>query len=136
MNESVNFAPVSKAARRTGYVVSVLPCLLLLQSSIGVKLVQPPGPGIPEHFAQLGWTMDRVLGLGVVELACTIIYLVPRTAVLGAILLTAYLGGAAAAHVRIGERGVAAFPICLGIALWAGLYLRDARLRPLIPLQR
>jgi hypothetical protein len=69
------------------------------------------------------------------ELACTLVYLAPRTAVLGAILLTGYLGGAAATHVRIGD-GVFVYPVALGIALWGGLYLRDPRLRALLDPRR
>jgi hypothetical protein len=132
MNEPAQtFPPVSKAARRTGQILSALSCLMLFFSA-GIKLVQPAG--IPEHFAHLGWPLTAVTGLGVLELACTVIYLMPRTGMLGAILLTGYLGGATATHVRIGE-GMVAFQVGLGVALWAGLYLRDPRLRALLPLK-
>ena len=73
-------------------------------------------------------------GLGILEVACTVIYLIPRTAVLGAILLTGYLGGATATHVRIGEPWF--MPVLLGVVVWLGIYLRDPRLRALIPLRR
>jgi len=125
--------PVSRKTLWAGYILGLLACLMMFFSG-SIKLVQPPG--IPEHFAHLGWSMNLVAWLGPLELACTVIYLLPRTAVLGAILLTAYLGGAVAAHVRIGEEGVALFPLGLGVALWAGLYLRDPRLRALIPLRQ
>jgi hypothetical protein len=128
--------PTGAVSRKTlwaGYTLGVLSCLMMIFSG-GIKLVLPPG--IPEHFAHLGWSLNLMAWLGPLELACTVIYLVPRSAVLGAILLTAYLGGAAAAHVRIGEDGVSLFPIGLGVALWAGLYLRDPRLRALIPFRQ
>jgi DoxX-like family len=71
-----------------------------------------------------------------VLLAATVLYLIPRTAVLGAIVLTGYLGGAVDAHVRMGEGAFEVlFPIIFGVALWGGLYLRDARLRALVPLR-
>lgn len=127
-NQSV---PVSKKALWSGWIMGVLPCLMMF-FSVTMKLLLPPG--VPEHFDHLGWTLPDVTGLAVLELACTILYLVPRTAALGAILLTGYLGAAAAAHVRIGD-GVAPFPIILGVLLWGGLFLRDPRVRALIPLR-
>jgi hypothetical protein len=74
--------------------------------------------------------------MGIVLLACTVLYLIPRTAILGVILLTGYLGGAVATHVRVGE-GLfpVLFPVVFGALLWGGLWLRDERLRALIPLQ-
>jgi len=76
-------------------------------------------------------------GLGVLLLACTLLYAVPRTAVLGAILLTGYLGGAVATHLRVGDPlfSHVLFGVYMGVALWLGLYLRDARLRALVPLR-
>ena len=77
-----------------------------------------------------------MFGLGLVLLACTVLYVVPRTSVLGAILLTGYLGGAVASHVRVGEGLFPVFfPVMVGVLLWLGLYLRDVRLRSLIPLR-
>ena len=130
MNES---HPPSRTARWIGHILGLLVCANMLFSA-GIKQVRPPG--IPEHFAHLGWAMSSVTGLGILEFACTILCLIPRTTVLGAILLTAYLGGAAAAHVRVGEGGVAAFPIVLGVLLWGGLWLRDPRLCALLPFKR
>jgi hypothetical protein len=74
------------------------------------------------------------VGLGILELVCTVLYAIPRTAVLGAILLTGYLGGAIATHVRIGDDFTP--PVIMALLLWGGLYLRDARLRALLPLRR
>jgi hypothetical protein len=83
---------------------------------------------------ELGYAEAVVLHLGVVLVACTILYLIPQTAVLGAILLTGYLGGAVATHVRAGQGPFEIlFPVVLGALLWGGLVLRDVRLRALLP---
>ena len=123
-------APVSKSALWGGRVASALPALMLLASGV-MKLLKPAA--VVEGFTHLGWDERLALGLGVVELACTVIYLIPPTAVLGAVLLTGYLGGAIATHVRIGEPYYTQFG--LGVLVWLGLYLRDARLRALLPLR-
>lgn len=78
--------------------------------------------------------MSLALALGILEIVCTVTYAVPRTAMLGAILLTGYLGGATATHVRIGDSFIS--PVILGVLVWGGLFLRDPRLRALIPLRR
>ncbi|MBI5757610.1 MAG: DoxX family protein [Planctomycetales bacterium] len=113
-----------------GRILSTLPVLMLLMSGV-MKLVKPTE--VVEGFAKLGWPDSLALGLGIVELVCTVLYVIPRTSVLGAILLTGYLGGATATHVRIGDPFIA--PIILGVVIWLGLFLRDARLRVLIPLR-
>jgi ABC-type transport system involved in cytochrome c biogenesis permease component len=83
-----------------------------------------------------GYPESIILPLGIVLLACTVAYLIPRTSILGAILLTGYLGGAVATHVRAGDTLFSIlFPIILGVLIWGGLYLRDARLPALIPLR-
>ena len=130
MSSDIQAAPASKKMLWTGRILSTLPVLALLMSGI-MKLMKPPE--LVEGFAKLGWPDNLALGLGIVELTCTIIYVIPRTAVLGAILLTGYFGGAIATHVRIGEPFIVQF--LLGVMLWLGLYLRDARLRALIPLR-
>jgi hypothetical protein len=124
--------PVTRAALWSGWVISVLPALLLLFSG-AMKLAKPPA--VVEGFTSLGWPERYALGLGVVELACTVIYLIPRTSVLGAILLTGYLGGAIATHVRMEDLFIVPH-IALGVMVWLGLYLRDPRLRALVPLRR
>jgi hypothetical protein len=86
---------------------------------------------VVEGLTHLGLPEKLLFGLGVVEVGCTALYLIPQTAVLGAILLTGYLGGATCAHLRVGDPYFA--PILLGVAIWGGLFLRDARLRTLIP---
>lgn len=118
--------------KRIGLVLSVLPCLLLLFSA-WMKL--SPDPEVVKQFVEHhGFPESAILPIGVVELLATILYLVPATAVLGAILLTGYLGGATAVHVRLDEPFMTA--VLLGVILWGGLYLRDPRLRALIPLRR
>ena len=120
----------SKKILWAGYVMSALPVLLLLFS--GVMKLMKPAP-VVEGFAHLGYPASLALGLGIVELACVVVYVIPCTSVLGAILLTGYLGGATATHVRIGEPFF--MPIVLGVLVWGGLYLRDDRLRALLPLR-
>jgi uncharacterized membrane protein YphA (DoxX/SURF4 family) len=122
---------VSKKALWAGRIISALPVLMLLLS--GVMKLLKPAPVVQE-FGRLGYPEKLTIVLGIIELSCTVIYVIPQTAVLGAILLTAYLGGATATHVRIGDPFF--IPIVLGILIWLGLYLRDPRLRPLMPLTK
>ena len=119
---------VSKKVLWTGYIMSALPVLLFLFSGV-MKLVKPPD--VTKGFAHMGLPDKLALGLGILEIACTIVYAIPRTAVLGAILLTGYLGGAIVTHLRIGEPFI--MPVIIGIFVWGGIFLRDPRLRELIP---
>lgn len=124
---------VSKTAQRTGYAIGFLPALLLILDG-GSKLFKPAP--VVEATVQLGYPESTIIGMGIVLLASTILYLIPRTCVLGAILLTGYLGGAVATHVRVGNSLFnILFPVFVGVLLWGGLYLRDYRLRALIPLR-
>ena len=120
----------SKKALWISYIMAAVPVLLLLMSGI-MKLVKPVN--VVEGFVHLGYPESLALGIGIVELLCVILYLIPQTAILGAILLTGYLGGATASHVRIGEPFYMA--VLLGVVLWGSLYVRDTRLRALIPLR-
>ena len=122
---------VTPVARWIGHILSLLPCLLLLFSAV-MKLVKPAGTA--EGFAHLGVPLTQATGLGILEIACTVVYLIPRTAVLGAILLTGYLGGATVIHLRVGDPFI--MQPLLGVLLWGGLFLREPRLRALIPLKR
>jgi len=97
-----------------------------------MKLMKPPA--VEEGFVHLGYPMSLALGLGILEIACAVIYVIPRTSILGAILLTAYLGGATATQVRVGDAFLG--PVIAGVLVWGGLFLRDQRLRALIPLRR
>ena len=119
---------VSKKLIWTGRVLSAVPVLMLIFSAV-MKFVQPKG--FSEGMAHLGYPERLAIGLGVVELVCTILYVIPRTAVLGAILLTGYLGGAITTHLRVGDPVYTV--IVLGVVVWVGLFLREARLRALIP---
>lgn len=119
---------VSKAALWTGRVMSALPGLMLLFSAY-MKFNLPPDA--EKGFSHLGVSVELAPALGMLELACTVIYFVPRTAVLGAILLTGYLGGAIMTHLRVGDPYFT--QLILGVLLWGGLWLRDRRLRALIP---
>ncbi|HTD87218.1 MAG TPA: DoxX family protein [Candidatus Binatia bacterium] len=119
---------VSKKALWTGYVMTALPVLLFLFSGI-MKLMKPNAA--VEGMVKLGLPEKLLTGLGILEIACTILYAVPRTAVLGAILLTGYLGGAILAHLRVGESVIS--PVIIGVVVWGGIFLRDPRLRELIP---
>jgi hypothetical protein len=113
-------------------VASALPVLGLLMSA-GMKLSH--NPEMVKNFVEkFGFPEGTMSPLGVVELTCAILYAVPQTSVLGAVLLTGYLGGAVATHVRVGE----AFgpPVLLGVLVWLGLFLRDERLRALLPLRK
>jgi hypothetical protein len=120
----------SRKALWAGWVLSVLP-VPLLAFSAAMKFIRPPE--VVEGFAHLGWPERLALPLGILELACVAVFLIPRTAVLGAILIAGYMGGAIATHVRLGEP----FFIQAGVGLlpWLGLYLRDPRLRALAPLR-
>lgn len=115
----------------SGRVVSVVPAMLLLLDAI-MKLFKPAF--VVEATAKLGYAERVIPGLGIVLLICTVIYLIRRTAVLGAILLTGYLGGAVATHVRVGDPPFTIIlPVIFAATLWGGLYLRDKQLRTLVP---
>ena len=111
----------------TGYALSVLPALMLLLDAV-MKLVKPAP--VVEATISLGYPENVIVGLGIVLLASTVLYLVPRTSCLGAILLTGYLGGAVASHLRHEDGAFPVlFPAVFGALLWGGLVLRDPRLR-------
>ena len=134
-NSDAQSAPLSKGTLWTGRIMSALPALFLFVDGVG-KLVKPAP--VVEGTIQLGYPESVLLGLGIVLLACTVLYVIPRTAVLGAILLTGYLGGAIATHVRVGSPFFShtLFPVYVALLIWGGLYLRDQRLRALIPVRR
>jgi len=111
-----------------GWIISMLPAAMLLFSG-SMKFMS--SPELSQGFRDLGWDEKLAFALGIVEISCTVIYLIPPTAVLGAILVTGYMGGAIATHVRVGEPFY--IQAALGVAFWAGLWLRDCRLRALLP---
>lgn len=118
-----------------GRIMTALSVLFLLMDGI-MKLMKPQP--VVKATVELGYPEGVIMGLGIVLLVCVILYVVPRTAVLGAILLTGYLGGAIATHVRVGNPlfSHVLFPVYLGALIWGGLFLRDRRLREFIPLRR
>lgn len=122
----------SKAARWTGRVLSGIGVLFLtFDASLKLGQVQPALEGTRD----LGWDPSAVFGLGVVQAICLALYLVPRTAVLGAVLWTGYLGGAIATHVRVDNPlfSHVLFPVYVAAFLWIGLWLREPRLRAITP---
>jgi hypothetical protein len=127
-------ASVSKKRLWVGRMMSAVVVLFLVFDAV-LKFIKPAP--VVEAFAHLGLPLGLAAGLGIVLLASTVLYAIPRTSVLGAILLTGYLGGAVASHLRVGDPLFShiLFPTYLGVLLWLGLYLRDDRLRVLIPLR-
>jgi len=126
--------PVSKRRLWGGRVITALPALFLLSDSV-IKLVTLAP--VAESFARLGYPESLAPGIGILELLCIALYVIPRTSILGAILLTGFLGGATATHVRVGDPLFThvLFPSYVGGLIWGGLFLRDDRLRALIPLR-
>jgi hypothetical protein len=118
-----------------GHIVSGLVALFFLLDAT-LHLMKPAQ--VVEAFARLGYPLTLAVVLGVVELVCVLLYVIPRTSILGAILLTGYLGGAVASHLRVGSSlfGETLFPVYFGVLVWGGLFLRDGRLRALIPFRK
>jgi hypothetical protein len=125
-------SPISKTALWTGRVMSALPVLLVLFGSV-VKLMKTAS--VVEAFVRAGIPERLIIPVGIIELVCVIVYLIPQTAVLGAILMTGLLGGATITNLRISDPTYP-MPIVLGMLAWGGLFLRDLRLRDLIPMRR
>ena len=117
-----------------GWILSVLPSLMLFFSAY-MKFTA--APEVMEGFTgKFGYPDNVLLPLAIVEVTCAVLYLFPPTAMLGAILIAGYLGGAIATHVRVGENKEIVAPIVLGVLVWLGLYLREPRLRALVPWRR
>jgi hypothetical protein len=123
------------AMRWTGRVISGLMGLAMAASAV---MKFSGSPDVAKGMDHLGWPDKYATGLGITELICAVLYLIPQTAVLGAILLTGYLGGAMASHVRIGSPLFThtLFGLYLGLMVWGGLWLRDRNLQTLIPFRR
>jgi hypothetical protein len=127
--------PTWKGRPRAGRIMTGIAILFLLVDSIG-KLI-PLAP-VVEGSLQLGYPESTIRVIGIILMICVIAYAVPRTSVLGAILLTGYLGGAVATHLRVGSPPLThtLFPIYVGVLIWGGLMLRENRLKGLVPLRR
>jgi hypothetical protein len=128
--DTIEVAQTSKGQLWTGRILTGLPVLFLLFDTVIHLIKVPP---VVEALVQLGYSPTLAQALGVIELVCLALYLVPRTSILGAVLLTGYLGGAIASNLRVGNPlfSHVLFPVYVGVLLWAGLYLREPRLRGL-----
>jgi DoxX-like family len=134
MQSTTQTASVSKARLWTGRTLSALAVLFLLFDGV-IKLMNIAP--VAESFTRLGYPVSVARGIGILELICLVIYLIPRTSALGAVLLTGFLGGAIATHVRVGDPlfSHVLFPTYIGLLIWGGLFLREGRLRALVPLR-
>ena len=134
MERSIGKEGVSKRMLWTGRVISALVALMFTFDGVGHLMKPAP---VVEAFARLGYPLNASVGIGLLLLDCTAIYVTPRTWILGAILLTGYLGGAVSTHVRAGSSLFEmTFPVIFGGLVWLGIYLRDAKLRELVPIRR
>ncbi len=126
--------PVPKGRRWTGYILTGFAGLFFLFDGV-CKLINPSF--VIQASQRLGIAVDLTFGIGTLLIVCTLLYLIPRTAVLGALLLTGYLGGAVAIHLRAGSTTFETiFPVIFALIAWAGIYLREPRLCPVLPLRR
>ena len=117
----------------TGRLISLVPAYVCLSSSRW-KLTH--NAWYVREWARIGWPVAEVSGIGVVQIACVVLYLIPQTALLGTVLLTGYLGGAIASYVRMGEPYPVLVPLTTCLLAWLGIYLREPRLRALLPYRR
>jgi len=125
---------MSNATARAGWVLSFVPVLVLL-SSAWVRATHHAN-AVAEIVTGYGYPESAIVPIIIAECALVVLYLVPQTSVLAAIVMTGYLGGAVATHLRIGDTARAAIPLVVGILAWGGLYLRDSRIRQLVPFRR
>ena len=116
-----------------GWLISIAPVLVVLMSA---RWKLTSDPWYVREWARIGWPMDALPRLGLLQLSFITLYLIPRTSVLGAVLMTGYLGGAIATYVRIGEFYPPLVPLGTALLAWAGIYLREERLRALLPVRR
>lgn len=135
MQSTIQTTVTTKPMLWTGRILTALAALFLLFD--GITHVMQVAP-VAEAMNQLGYPANLALTIGIIQLICLLLYLVPPTSLLGAILLTAYLGGAVATNLRIGAPLFSniLFPVYVGLFIWGGLYLRDERLRALFPLRK
>ena len=133
MPSTLGSASVSKGSLWAGRIISGVVVLFMIFDGV-TKLIK--APQVIEATVRIGFPENTIVGIGAALLICTALYIIPRTSVLGAILLTGYLGGATAANVRVSSPLFnTSFPIVFGVLIWAGLFLRDRVLRALIPLR-
>jgi hypothetical protein len=116
-----------------GWVVSLWPAFVIVSSATW-KLTRNPWYVV--EFGRIGWPESALTGLALLQLGCLALFLIPPTAILGAVLLTGYLGGAIATYIRIGEPYPVLVPLSTSMIAWAGIYLREERLRALLPVRK
>ena len=135
MTPTADRIQVTKKRLTAGAALTALAALFLAFDA-GIKLIRLR-PAV-ESTTELGYPAEAVFWIGLIELVCLVLYLVPRTAVSGALLFTGYLGGAIATHVRVGNPLLShtLFPVYVAAVMWGGLYLRESRLGALIPFRR
>ncbi len=134
MDQISQLVSLSKGSIWAGRILSILVILFMVFDSV-LKFFKPAP--VVDAFAKLGLPMGLCIPIATIALVCTLLYAIPQTSILGAILLTGYLGGAVVTHVRVGDPlfSHVLFPTYVGALLWLGLYLRDNRLRSLLPLR-
>jgi len=131
MESGTQAAPVSNKMLWTGRIISALPAILFLVTGV-FPFINPAAA--QAGMAHLGYPESRGALISLLEIGCAIIYIIPRTSVLGAVLLTGYLGGATASHIRIFEPPI--MPLVVAVFVWLGIYLREPRLRAVLPLRK
>ena len=137
MPATIDTAAPAKSRLVTGRVLTTLTVLFLLMD-ITFKFIRPIPPQVTQSMSQLGFQLGLLNAIGILLLVCTVLYVIPRTSVLGAVLLTGYLGGAVSVQLRVGNPlfGYVLFPVYFGVLMWAGLCLREPRLLALLPLRK
>lgn len=134
MQSELQTATPSSKLLWTGRILSILAVLFMLFDAVAHLLKPAP---VVQAFLQLGFPLSLSIDLGIIQLICVLVYIIPRTAIFGAVLITGYLGGAVAIHMRVGNPVFeCVFPILIGILFWAGLLLRDPRLRAIFPVSK
>jgi DoxX-like family len=130
-------AASSKSRLLTGRILSTLTILFLIMDIV-FKFIRPIPPQVMQSITQLGFQPSLLTAIGLLLTICTVLYVIPATSVLGAVLLTGYLGGAVSVQVRVGNPlfGYVLFPVYVGVLMWAGLFLRESRLLALLPLRK
>lgn len=132
MSTETGTAATSKPMNIVGWVFSVLVGLLLIASAAG-KLFAPITDETTAGLNHIGWDVGKLTGLGILEFVVAVLFLIPKTSVLGAILVAGYMGGAIATHVRVGDPFIV--QVIIPIVAWLGLWLRDGNLRSILPLR-
>jgi hypothetical protein len=137
MQSAVQAVASSRKQVWTGRILSGI-AVLFLAFDVGIKVVRPMPAAVIEAFDHLGLPLGLAAVIAAILAICSFLYVIPRTAVLGAILLTGYLGGAVISHLRVGDPlfSHVLFPVYVGVLIWLGLYLREERLRSVLPFRR